>query len=110
MRTRGKAAAKWRVIIQAHQTSGLSVARFCRDHGVPASSFFAWRRRLSHEHTVRSGSAFIEINARPAVASHTTPASTPIQLLLPAGHRLLLRCGFDRQLLLDLLQILEGRP
>ena len=36
------ALARWRGIIGQHEASGLPVARFCQERGVPESSFFAW--------------------------------------------------------------------
>ena len=36
------ALARWRGIIWQHEASGLPVARFCQERGVPESSFFAW--------------------------------------------------------------------
>jgi transposase-like protein len=37
--------AAWAISEQAG--SGQSVAAFCRQHGLPASQFFAWKKRLS---------------------------------------------------------------
>jgi transposase-like protein len=104
-------AAKWRAIIQDHQASGLPVAQFCRQRGVGQPSFFAWRRRLRHAGIPRASSAFIEARVHGGagdVSAVAAPTSTsPIELLLPRGHRLLLRSGFDPQVLRDLLRELE---
>jgi len=37
----------WRKVIRDQAASGLSIAAFCREHQVPAASFFAWRRKLT---------------------------------------------------------------
>jgi transposase-like protein len=37
----------WRKVIRDQAASGLSISAFCREHEVPAASFFAWRRKLS---------------------------------------------------------------
>ena len=107
----GSAAATWRTIIQEHQASGLPVAQYCRERGVSQPSFFAWRRRLRHAGIARSSSAFIEARVRSEVSgapSATAPAfNSPIELLLRGGHRLLVRSGFDPQVLRDLLRELE---
>lgn len=39
-------ANRWRELIEQQQRSGLSIAAFCAEHGVAASTFFAWRRKL----------------------------------------------------------------
>lgn len=40
-------SAVWRERLQAQQTSGLSVAAWCKQAGVSAWSVYAWRKRLS---------------------------------------------------------------
>jgi hypothetical protein len=108
----GSAAAKWRTIIQEHQASGLPVAQYCRERGVSQPSFFAWRRRLRHAGIARSSPPFIEARVRSEVgdvSAVAAPTSTsPIELLLHGGHRLLLRSGFDPQVLRDVLRELEN--
>jgi len=68
----------WRQIVQQQKSSGLSVARFCRERGIGQSSLFAWKRRLTREAEASAAPEFV--------------------LLKPAGdgdgrH---VRCGFDR--------------
>ena len=36
----------WRLVIEEHGASGLSVRAFCEREGVPEPSFYAWRKRL----------------------------------------------------------------
>ena len=36
----------WRNLIGRQPASGLSIARFCKQAGVSANSFFVWKRRL----------------------------------------------------------------
>jgi hypothetical protein len=43
----GEAWAKWRRLVSEQQRSGLSVAAFCRERGLRAPRFFAWKKRLS---------------------------------------------------------------
>jgi hypothetical protein len=38
--------SKWRTLIQEHQQSGLSAQHFCRDRGIPYTSFVTARSRL----------------------------------------------------------------
>lgn len=40
-------SAVWRLRLQAQQASGLSIAAWCKQEGVTAWSFYAWRKRLA---------------------------------------------------------------
>jgi hypothetical protein len=110
------ALGRWRGIIEQHEVSGLPVARFCKERGVPESSFFAWRRRLRQ--AAMPLPAFIEIKAQArdaggaadgGAAQGVAPPTScpPIELLLPGDRRLLVRGDFDRRLLADLVRTLE---
>jgi hypothetical protein len=112
--------AKWRRLIESQAASGLSVKRFCVDHGVAGASFFAWRRNLAGGYArPGEGSActrpasFIEVSR-----SRDEPhAAATIELELREERRegtavtrvLLLRPGFDPALLRAVLAALEAR-
>jgi hypothetical protein len=98
MNKRTVSVERWRGIVEAQRASGLSVAAFCRRARVPQSSFFAWRRKL------RDAVTFAEVQVAPE------PACDPrgIELHLPGGRCVVVRAGFDRQTLLDLLATLEA--
>jgi hypothetical protein len=74
------------------------MAAFCRRARVPQASFYAWRRRL------QSPASFVEIKL-PAEACAEASA---IELRLSDGHCVLVRSGFDRHTLRDLLATLEA--
>jgi transposase-like protein len=99
-----RAWQKWHEIIRRQQASGLSVAAFCRRSGVAASSLYAWKRRWAAAATP----AFVEAK----VAEEPAPPapSAAIELRLGGGRRLRVRRGFDRDLLVQVLAVLEGRP
>jgi transposase-like protein len=92
------ARQKWREIIQRQQSSGLGVAEFCRRNLIPPSSFFGWRRKLPHA----QAAVFVEATVAPRPAG--------IELRLRGGRRLLLRRGFDCELLAEALAVLEALP
>jgi len=83
----------------------LPVLAFCRRAGVPQSSFFAWRRKLGDQVT------FAEVKLSPVTGSRaggiTARETSGIELRLPGGRCVVVRPGFDRQTLLDLLHTLE---
>ncbi len=110
--TSSSARTHWRAIIDQQERSGLSVARFCHERGIAASSLFAWKRRLRQEgHSAGEASpaggsnmpAFVQLAAgRPA------GRRAAIELRLGRGRRLLLRPGFDAPTLATALAVLEG--
>jgi transposase-like protein len=93
MNKRTLTADRWRELIGQQQRSGLSIAAFCAERAVAASTFFAWRRKLE----ARQAPAFVELTHAsiellpPAI--ELLPA--PIELLLPGGLAVRVREGFD---------------
>lgn len=107
------AAVRWRELVRGHAASGLSVAAYCRQMQVPQSSFYAWRRKLRDagalRSTGRSGATFAAVCVTPEPNGlHDHGA---LELHLPHGRRVIVRPGFDRQTLRDLIAVLErGAP
>ena len=98
MSAREVTADHWRRVVQQQQNSGLPVTAFCRRAGVPQSSFFAWRRRLRDEAT------FAEVR----LSGESVAQVGGIELHLPGERRIVVRPGFDRRTLLELLAALES--
>jgi transposase-like protein len=103
------AREKWQRIIQQQRASGLSVAAYCRQNHVPASSLFAWKRRL-RAGGVSPAPAFVEAVVRTPV--HPPSSSDMMEIRLRGGRRVRVRGGgsFDRQLLIELVAALEALP
>jgi hypothetical protein len=98
MRKRTISGEQWRKIISQQPASGLSIAAFCRQAEVSPASFYVWRRKLR-----RDTAHFAEVKITPEPG----PESSGIELRLSNGRCVLVRPGFDRQTLLDLLATLE---
>ena len=96
--TESSAAARWREAVREHAESGLSVVAYCRRARVPQSSFYAWRRKL------RNTAAFAEVRVTPQPAGD----ASALEVRLPEGRCIMVRPGFDRQTLLDLVATLEA--
>ena len=94
------ASTRWRKLLEDQRASGLPVSAFCRERGIAASSLFAWRRRLAG-----GEQAFKPVKIAPEPA-HGGDAA--IELYLPGARRLVVRRGFDRQLLVDVIHALEA--
>jgi transposase-like protein len=100
-------SSQWRTIVEEQQASGLGVAAFCRRVGVAESSFYRWCQKLRDEQQ------FAEVRVAPEASEHAAPervaADDPVlELWLPHERCLLVRPGFDRQTLADLLAVLES--
>ena len=100
MGKRGREAwAKWRRLISEQNRSGQSVAAFCRERGLCAPHFFAWKKRLSQA----AAGAFVAVRvAEPAAA--VTSRTIEIRL---GGRRVLVEPGFDAAHLRAVLAVLE---
>ena len=122
------ARAKWARVIEAQARSGLSAAAFCAERGIWSSSFFAWKRKLGIGGARPSASpALMEarvhgLGVGPRGDGDDTPAFVEarvrrvdeapgggVAVELALGRRLLVGRGFDRQLLLDVIDTLESR-
>jgi transposase-like protein len=101
---------QWRHRIAQQQSGGQTVAAFCRDQGVSENSFYFWKRRLRED--VATG--FVELKTSPAPIREAPPAvlrqaqSSRIEVRLRGRRRLLVRRGFDRDLLVELVRTLEA--
>ena len=113
------AASRWRKLIDQQRESGLSVSVYCRERGISAASLFAWRRRLRPASGFPGAEMFkpvkllTESKRRSADDAEPVAIESPgvsfIELCLPGERRLIVRRGFDRGLLLDLLDALEPK-
>ena len=74
--------------------------QFCQERGIPQWSFYAWRKRLREEATVRF--ALVE---RGRVAPE--PAANGLELILTTGERLRIGVGVDGATLRMVLEALR---
>jgi len=102
---------RWRQIVEQQKSSGLSIARFCRERHIAESSLFSWKRRLACEEEATAAPAFVLVKPASAPEGLTTSKSSggAIELHLGHGRHLLLRPGFDAPTLAAALAVLEGR-
>jgi hypothetical protein len=100
---------KWRQIIQAQRASGLSIAGYCRRHGIAASALYVWKQRLVHE---PSEPAFVQVptTAESQVSAGADAAghAAVLEVCLGGGRRLRVGRGFDHALLAEVVGVLEG--
>jgi hypothetical protein len=78
------AADRWREIVLRQKQSGLGPVAFCRTEGIPQSSFFAWRRKLSGQFKAPSsakgsavGFARVKVKAVENIPSKASALAAP---------------------------------
>jgi hypothetical protein len=93
------------------------VAAFCRERSISQPSLYAWKRRLRferHGQLPPQQGSFVAVKAIEDLGHGDDqielPAASFVELCLRQDRRLLVRRGFDRQLLLDVIAALECTP
>jgi hypothetical protein len=108
----------WRRHLRRQRASGLTVRDYCVRHQLRETAFYFWRREIAARDDERHATSAADISA-----THPEPAFVPVTLVeslpradssidirLRSGHRLRVRAGCDRQLLSEVVALLEGRP
>jgi len=99
---RREAWTKWRRLVAQHNKSGQSVAAFCRERGLCAPHFFAWKKRLSQA----APQQFVPVQ----VVEAGEPAPSPaLEVRLRGGRSVMVEPGFDAGHLRAVLAVLEAR-
>lgn len=101
--------SKWAGLIEEQGASGCSAGRFCAERGVPTSSFFAWKRKIleraSGSDASRSSPGFVEAKVVGSVPARGEYGGVTIELA--HGRRVIVARGFDRELLLEVIEVLD---
>jgi hypothetical protein len=118
--------AKWRELVSEQGRSGQSVAVFCRERGLCAPHFYAWKKRLREadggQGEVRAPLAkFVEVKlvpagpglagaGRDAGAARVSRAAgdARVEVLLKNGRSLRVGPGFDAELVRALVAVVES--
>lgn len=77
--------------------------RFCEERGIPASSLFGWKRKLAGAGE-GGAAAFVE-----AKVEGIDDEQRGVAIEVRCGRRVTVARGFDRQLLLEVIEALEAR-
>jgi hypothetical protein len=98
---------RWRGLLSEQLESGQSIARFCRDRGLPLWQFYEWKKRLRGAEV--KPFVAVQVVAAEAEASTSTGAVTgaAIEVRLRGGRSLLVGPGFEADHLRRLLLVLE---
>jgi transposase len=109
-----KLERSWRRHFMRQQASGLTVRDYCLERELRESAFYFWRREIAKRDRASAESAAAASCQQPAFVPVTLVEATPstasvIDIRLANGHRLRVRAGCDRQLLADVVTVLEGK-
>ncbi len=102
---RREAWTRWRGLVSEQADSGRSVSAFCRERGLAASQFFAWKKRLSQA----AAGQFVEVQLVRAPAQTVLSPNCAIEIRLDGGRRVFVEPGFDAGHLRAVLAALEMR-
>jgi hypothetical protein len=99
--------------VRQQRAGGMTVRDYCALHQLAESSFHFWRREIAardSEHQQRdeakAEAAFVPVT----LVESSSDADAGIEIELRTGQRLRVRRGCDRQLLSEVVAVLEGRP
>ena len=125
----------WEAVVRRCREGGQSVRAFCLAEGLRESAFYFWRRKLARRSQPsgavgqprpeasaialaapspkrlspprRSPASFLPVRV---VKDATTEPTRGVEIVLAHGHTVRVQARFDRQTLVDVLAVLEGRP
>jgi len=98
--------ARWLELVRRWQRSKLSVRAFCRRRQVSENNFYAWRRVLRERGLIEQTPTAVEA---PAFVQLSVAAEAASAVEIVLGQRVLrVRPGFDADMLLQLLRLLEA--
>ena len=95
------------LILAAWRQSGLTLSAFARQCGLSAKRLRRWQARLDTDGSLQ----FHPVALSDLVRRYVEPAALEdngIEVLIGSGRRLVVRRGFDRDLLLELVEALES--
>ena len=97
---------RWLELIRRWQQAQMTVREFCQRHHVSEASFFSWRRVLRERGLLldpplqAEATSFVKLTVAPS------PTASEVEVVL--GNRVLrVRPGFDADMLLQLVRLLE---
>ena len=97
------------VVIRALETSGQSLAGFCRQYGLSPQRVGRWRATLSVADEVELVAVDV-VDRRRESATRGDDADGSIAIVLRNGRRLMVSPGFDAELLAEVARVVEAWP
>jgi len=96
----------WQQHLQNWKSSGLSQAKYCRQHELSLKSFVYWKRK---DKGLSTAVCLVEVPVQRQSKVSYPPYSSSLSLVVGSHYRIELDRGFDTQVLDQLLGFLERR-
>ena len=96
--------------VRMYEKSGKAVSEFCRENGLPESTFALWRKQLREPESGGEAGALVQIPTTPleSTAPIAPPAaSAAVRVRLPCGVELEVAAGTDVQWLAGIVRALQ---
>ena len=108
-KVRGNKEAYWRRQFSQYESSGTSIADFCRRRGIPAHQFHWWKRKLSSL-DAQDRACRVEVEDASAFIPVRLPVFSegPIEVVHPGGCVIRVPAGFDADSLRRVLDTLSA--
>jgi transposase-like protein len=101
----------WLDLVQRWQRTKLTVREFCERHQLSEASFYAWRRVLRERGLLQDPPTESATSSNPAFVKLTvsaeSAAASAVEIVLSDRRLLRVRPGFDADMLLQLVRLLE---
>jgi len=95
----------WRERIAACESSGKTIAQWCRDEGIAVALYLWWKKEIKRRDRAQAVTpVFAEV--RPAQVSFIPPS--PLEVVLPGERLVRVHPGFDAATLSSVVRLLEG--
>ena len=92
----------WQAIFEQQQSIGLTIIQFCRDNNINASTFYAWRKRVSSETPTVKKQQVVPF----VIHEQDFTQSSLIKLTTPNGYQVSFESTLAHQALAKLLSVL----
>jgi len=96
----------WRRAIRQQADSGISVRSWCRKQGLKEASFYWWRRELAQRNAEPRSTSFVPVHV---TGDGPRDGDRQIEIVLADGRCVRVTGSVDRQVLSDVLDVLERR-
>jgi hypothetical protein len=102
----------WRMVLESHVHSGLSIQKFCEREGITPSSFYQWRKKLDSKSDTEVSSTpppISDVSDGPTFLpiGQIHPESKPLCILFPTGIQVNVSNACNIQLLGETVRILS---
>jgi transposase-like protein len=109
------------IVLARLESSGLTVAAFARQHGIPDKRLRRWKGKLSSPHAlvVRETTAVVEptlpfarvhVVGTSVESARANGSPSPLEVVVHSGRRIRVLQGFDGETLARVVTVLEALP